>query len=136
MGDDERRPALHQRFERALHQSFAFGVEGRGRLVQKQHRRVFQDRAGDGEALALAARQRDAALAELRIVALRQGGDEAVRGRLPGGGDDRLARRVGRAIGDVVGDARPEDERVLRHKRDLGAQARPDRASKCRRRRA
>ena len=80
--------------------------------------------AGDRDALALAPRKRRAALAEERIVALRQGGDEAVRGRLPGCGDDRLACRARRAIGDVIGDAGAEDERVLRHERDLGAQVR------------
>ena len=53
MRDDKRRPALHQRFERALHQGFAFGVEGRGRLVEEQHRRIFENCAGDGDALAL-----------------------------------------------------------------------------------
>ena len=73
VGDHERGPALHEPFERALDQCFAFRVEGRGRLVQKQRRRVLEDCARDREALPLAARQRDAALAELRIVSLAAG---------------------------------------------------------------
>ena len=73
VGDHKRGPALHEPFERALDQCFAFRVEGRGRLVQKQRRRVLEDCARDREALALAARQRDAALAELSIVALAAG---------------------------------------------------------------
>ena len=64
--------------ERALHQRLAFGVEGRGRLVEKEDRRVLEQRPGDGEALALAAGQRHAALANQRVVALRESGNETV----------------------------------------------------------
>ena len=71
MRDHQRRAALHQFGERRLHQRLVAGVERRGRLVEQQHRRVLEDRAGDGEALALAARQRHAALAEHGVVALR-----------------------------------------------------------------
>ena len=63
---------LHQPLQRLLHQRLAFGVERRGRLVEQQDRRVAQDGAGDRDALALAARQRHAALADLAVVALRQ----------------------------------------------------------------
>ena len=45
-------------------------VERRGRLVQHQDRRVLEDDAGDGDALTLAARQLDAALADLGVVAV------------------------------------------------------------------
>ena len=51
--------------QRFLHQPFVLGVERRGRLVEQQDRRVLQNGAGDGEALALAAGQGDAALAQL-----------------------------------------------------------------------
>ena len=47
--------AVHQAIERLLHQRLAFGIERRGRLVEQQDRRVLQDGAGDGDALALAA---------------------------------------------------------------------------------
>src|SRR5208337_4781333 len=113
VGDDQRGAALHQRLERALHQRLALGVERRGRLVEQQDWRVFQDGARDGDALALAARKSHAALAEFRVVAFRQAGDEAVRGGLFGGGDDGVSARVRRSIGDIVGDARAEDEGVL-----------------------
>jgi hypothetical protein len=65
------RPCIRP-FQRLLHQLLAFGVERRGRLVEQQDRRVAQDGAGDRDALALAARQHDAALADRRVVALRQ----------------------------------------------------------------
>ena len=55
---------LHQPRERVLHQRLAFGIERGGRLVEQQERRVAQDRARNGDALALAAGQRDAAFAD------------------------------------------------------------------------
>ena len=66
----------HQRVERGLHRALALGVEGGGGLVEEQDRRVLQDGAGDGDALALAAGERHAALADHGGVALRQGADE------------------------------------------------------------
>ena len=48
------------------------GVEPGGRLVEDEHRRVADQRPGDREPLALAARQRPPALAEPRVVAVRQ----------------------------------------------------------------
>ena len=66
------RPCISRSSAR-LHQRLALGVERAGRLVEQQDRRVAQDGAGDGDALALAAGQRHAALAEQGVVALRQG---------------------------------------------------------------
>ena len=43
-----------------------------GRLVEDQDRRVLEDRPGDRQPLPLAARERRAALADDRVVALRQ----------------------------------------------------------------
>ena len=50
--------------------------------------------ARDGETLALAAGQRDSSLPELRVVALRQGGDEVVRLGAPRRGLDFPTGRV------------------------------------------
>ena len=57
MRDHERGAVAHQFFQRGLHQRFAFGIQRRGRLIEQQQRRVAQDRARDGDALALAAGQ-------------------------------------------------------------------------------
>ena len=64
MGDHQRGALLHQIFQRGLHKRFAFGIERGSRLVQQQQRRIAQDRARDGDALALAAGQRDAAFSK------------------------------------------------------------------------
>ena len=78
--DDDRRAVLHQPLERLLHQPLALGVERARRLVEQQDRRVAQDRARDRDALPLSARESRAALAEERVVALRQLAEELVGG--------------------------------------------------------
>ena len=64
VGDDEGGAALPQPIERPLDACLGLDVEGAGRLVEDQDRRILQDGAGDGEALALAAGERCAALAD------------------------------------------------------------------------
>ena len=64
---------LASALDRLLHRALAFGVERARRLVEQQHRRVAQDRPGDGDALALAARQHHPALADSRCRSPRAG---------------------------------------------------------------
>ena len=56
--------------ELLLDRRLDFRIERRGRLVEDQDRRVLQQHAGDRDALALAARELDAALADMRVEAL------------------------------------------------------------------
>ena len=65
VGDGEGGAAVRELFKRLLHQAFAFVVQGAGRLVQDQDRWVFEEHAGDGNALLLAAGQLYAALAHI-----------------------------------------------------------------------
>ena len=64
--------------QRPHHRALRLVVEGRGRLVEHDHVRVVVERPGDADALALAARQPRAALADPLAVAVRQGRDEVV----------------------------------------------------------
>ena len=57
------------RVEALLDRRLDLGVERRGRLVEHQDRRVLEQHARDRDALALAAGQLDAALADMRVVA-------------------------------------------------------------------
>jgi hypothetical protein len=82
-------------------------------------RRVDEQRAGDRDALAFAARQRLAAFADQRVVAVRQAQDELVGVRGAGGGDDLGARGVGLAVGDVLGNGAEEQEGFLQHQADV-----------------
>jgi primosomal protein N'' len=42
VGDDDRRPAAHRRFERRLHDALAGRVEAAGRFVEQQQRRILE----------------------------------------------------------------------------------------------
>ena len=125
VGHDEHRAAVGQPVHRLLHQPFAFGVERGGRLVQQQDRRVAQDRAGDGDALLLPAREHHAAFAHVGVVALRERGEEVVRGGGAGGLLDLGVGRAGAAEADVLARGGGEDHRVLRHERKRPAEVRP-----------
>ena len=65
-------------------------VEGAGRLVQDQDARLRQQRAGDRQALLLAAGEVGAVLLQQGVVALGQALDELVGPGDAGGGDDLL----------------------------------------------
>src|SRR5262249_18773086 len=84
--------------------------------------RVADDGAGDGDALALAAGERHAALADHRVVTFRRPLDEFVRVGQPGGADDLGVRGFGFAVGDVLPDRRAKENRLLQNKTDLLAQ--------------
>ena len=128
--DHERGAMAHQLFQRGLHQRLAFGIERRGRFVQQQQRRIAQDRARDRDALALAAGQRHAALAERRVEAARQAADEFGGMRKLGGALDLGIGGIGPAEADVVARAGREHHRVLRHQRDARCARRADRPSR------
>ena len=108
--------------QRGLHGAFALRIEGGCGFVQQQDRRILQQRAGDGDALLLAAGQARAAFAQLLAEAIGQGADEVERlGGACGGLDIGIAR-FKPAIADVVGGTGGEDGRRLRHQRDRAPQ--------------
>src|SRR5687767_3630026 len=74
--DDDRRLVLEQVCESLLNEQFGFSVEGRRSFVKDQNRCVDQHSAGDRDSLPLTAGKKDAALADERVVALRQIVDE------------------------------------------------------------
>ena len=88
-------------------------VERAGRLVEDEHRRVAQDRAGDRDALLLAAGEAEAALADDGVVALRQRGDQLVDLRGAGGVLDLRVGRVGAREAQVLADRRVEQVGLL-----------------------
>ena len=77
--DDKGCPlAPAQRFERILDAFFCFRIERVGRFIQNQDRGLLQKGARKRHALALAHGKPHSALAEPRLIALRQGADETV----------------------------------------------------------
>jgi hypothetical protein len=69
MRDDDARAVRHEALERLLDEPLRFGVERGRRLVEDQDRRVPENRAGDGDPLALTAGEPHAQVADRRIVA-------------------------------------------------------------------
>jgi hypothetical protein len=78
MGDHERRAPGHDLAQRRLDLLLGRRVDRRRRVVEDEDARIGQERARDGDALALAAAQRQAALADARVVAVGQALDEVV----------------------------------------------------------
>lgn len=120
--DGEGGAAGRERVDRFLHGVFRTGVERAGRLVEDQDRRVAQDRAGDGEALLLAAREAVAALADEGVVAVGEGGDVVV--DLRGAGRRLYLLVGGLRLGEaeVVGDGGVEEVGLLGYHADRSGQ--------------
>ena len=97
-------------------------VDVRGGLVEDEDARVGDQRAGERDQLALPGRELCAALADFRVVAVRQLGDELLGSDRRRGLADLLGARAGPPEGDVLGDRAREQERLLRHDPHLRAQ--------------
>src|SRR6185503_16932798 len=78
MRDDKGRAAPPQRAQTVLDERFALAVERRGGFVEDEDARIGEDRARDGDALALPARELHPALADDRVVARLEPFDELV----------------------------------------------------------
>ena len=118
VGDHERRAARHHLGQRGADLVLLRRVDRRGRVVEDQHLRVGEDGARDRDPLPLAAREREAALAEHRLVPLRQALDELRGAGEPRGAADLLVVGVGDREADVAADGVAEQERLLEHEPD------------------
>src|SRR3954469_14089455 len=101
---------------------FRLRVDAGERVIEDQYPRIADEGAGDCGALFLSARQRDAAFAYHRFVALGKAFDiDGNVGRLRGVADVRIGRRI-YAKRDVLANSIAEQERLLRHEADVSAQ--------------
>src|SRR5689334_13068250 len=110
MRDDKGGAAAHQVGETFLYERLAFRVERRCGFVEYQDARVSQDGAGDGDALALAATQLHAALADHRVVALLEALGELVDVRDAAGMEHLLWRGAGAREHHVLANRAVEQE--------------------------
>jgi hypothetical protein len=86
--DHERRAAGGEPVDRGHDQPFRSDVHRARRLVEDQDRRIAQERPGQRDALPLADRQPQSAVADERLVTVGEARDEGVRVRSLGGGLD------------------------------------------------
>ncbi len=96
VGDEDRRPADHQPAQGRVDLLFDPAVDRRGGVVEQQDPRVGEERPGERDPLALAAREQQAPFADDGVVAVGQLHDEPVRLGGPGRRLD-LRRRSPRA---------------------------------------
>src|SRR5438270_2970703 len=115
MSNYESRAASEQCGHGRLDQLLALGVEIARRLVEDEDLRRRENSAGDRESLLLATGELHAALPDVRLIAVRQLGDELVRVRAAGGIFDVGVRGVVPSVGDVVANGAVEEEDVLLH---------------------
>ena len=94
-------------------------VDGGGGFVQDQDLRVDQNSARDGNALALAAGQGLAALADQGVVGFRQFQHEFVSAGGARGVNHARCACTWNAVGDVVADRAEEQEWILEHDADV-----------------
>ena len=113
VGDDEHGAVGAELVECILDEAFGLAVEGRGGFVEDEDGGVFVHGAGDGEALALAAGEFGAALADDGVVALGLAGDEVMGVCDFGGCLYALYVGGGISVGDVLGDGIVEEDAFL-----------------------
>ena len=122
--------------DRVAHALLVEAVERRGRLVEQQDRGCGQQRPGDREALALAAREHDAALADRGVDAERVALEHLAEVH---GAQHALAVVIGclgRGQSQVLGDRPGEGRGILLDVAELRAQRVAVEGARCRRRRA
>ena len=124
MRDHDQRAAAAQSRQRLGDDVLVLGVQRGGRLVHQQDGSILEQRAGDGDALALAARQARAAFADRSVHALRQARDDLRHAGLARGLHEFGLGGVGLADADVVGDAAREQIAVLEDLAELAGQLR------------
>ncbi len=122
VGDEERGAAGHDGAQRLVDLVLDAGVHGGGGVVEEEQAGVGEEGAGEGDALALAAGEGEPLLADLGVVPGGQGVDESFRLGGAGGGADLLLAGLGVPVGDVGADGVGEEERILGHQSDGGAQ--------------
>src|SRR5215211_1697846 len=88
-------------------------VEVGGRLVEHEHRRIREQRAGDDEALALTTGELAALLADERVPAVGKAADPVEDPRPPEAVLDLVVRRLRPSEADVLADRGREEMRVL-----------------------
>src|SRR5215470_5694206 len=121
VGDDEGGAPPPQRPQALLNHRLALAVQARRGLVEDQNPRIGKQRAGDGDALSLAARKFDSAFANDRVIALLEAFDELVAMGDSADFPDLIHRRVRLRELDVFRDRAVEEEIVLEHDSEVGA---------------
>ena len=124
VGDDDRGASPEQALKALLDRLLGAHVDVGGRRHQNQDPRLGEQRAGEGDELALTGGELDPALADLGLDALRQCATNSVAPTVADRSFDFLQAGLGAAEGDVLANTAGE-EKALRGRCRAGAEARP-----------
>src|SRR5215467_575529 len=119
--DHDRRSPLTEVLDRALNLPLGFGIERSRRLVEQDDRRVLEQGACNGDALALAAGELQAVLADWGVVPAGERRDEVVRISGLGGDDDLGLARAQTPERDILAHRAAKQENILPDIGDLAA---------------
>ena len=119
--DHQRGAPARQALEGRSDLAFAFRVEGTGGLVEQQDLAVCEQRACNGDPLALASGEFDPALAQVSLEALGQLLDEFQSVRRLAGRMDLFEIRLRSTIADILKHIGCKDDRVLGNECDVAA---------------
>src|SRR5262245_8856340 len=122
--DDQRSRPIVERPQSELHDRLELLVERAGGLVENQDTGASEDRSRDRQSLTLAAGQLDAAIADWRVVSIREAIDELVGAGELGGRHDLAIGGATDAVRDVLADAAREQRWILQHRRYPAAEPR------------
>jgi len=122
MGDADDGAIFGEVVDGFLDFGFGLGVEGGGGFVEDEDGGVADEGAGDGDALALSAREAEATFAERGVVTVGEGFDEVVGVGFAGGGDDFIAGGAGFSEGNIFSDGGVEEEDVLADEGEMEAE--------------
>ena len=119
----ERGAVVHQLGHGILHVAFGLGVERRGGFVEHQGSAHSCKARGDGDALALAAREADALGTDVGVESCGQAFDEFKHMRRTRRFNEAFfVHYPGRTVNDVVADGVVEQQRFPPHEREVRAQ--------------
>ncbi len=108
--------------DRPLYSRFGFVVQMRGHFVQRQHRRIFQERSGDRDALLLTARKSSATFSDFRLESTGNRGKQFLRFRLNHRVDNFSLGRLRLAVSNVRANRSRKQIYILADQADRGAQ--------------
>ena len=124
MRDDDHRSALRDATDVVVDYRFAVRIERAGRLVEDENARVEDQRARDGEALALAAGKIRRAFVDVCFVAARQTIYEFLRARQTRRAHHLVESRVRLCGRDILANSSAEQEVFLQHHAEISPQVR------------
>ena len=122
MRDHEDGAVFHESVEGGLDEVLGLGIDAGGGFVEEEDGRVLEEGAGDGEALFFAAREFDAALADIGVELLGERFDEGLATGIRESGPELFFGSVAAGEEEVFAHGAVEEEGLLSHVADIFAQ--------------